>query len=492
MGARRHALGVSGLLLLIAAMSAGCQGDASGVPPPEDRLFFPSALLAERSSRWLLVANSNTDLRYNDGTLIALDVVAAAADRAPDISAAWPVCPPFRMAPNARPAVPCCRDTLDTNIINCDERNYLDPATTVRLGSFGAAMVSQTYTSASGESVERVYVAVRSDPSVTFVDVRTSAQGLSLQCSGQAGVAPDAASASNPECERAWQVRDVPDVNTPDGRLDLPEEPYTFALDRRLGVLYVGHLGAGLSLLDVCAPGLALPRLARVDRQVFPGALRQGITALSLVGPGDPEAPVLAVARNGYNVAGLQLLGADPSDCAARPDPTPRALDVATTNVWEASGFYPSGTDLRGIVWQAEKQRAFVLHRNLQRNPAVVSVVDLTPDAAGVPRFRPRNAIEVCGGPIELVAHDAGRGLRLFVPCFEAGQIYVIDPEREMVESAIDAGRGPVALTFAPADPQHAYVAGFAEGTVSVIDLVPGSPTEYRIVQRIGFPRIGK
>ena len=34
-----------------------------------------------------------------------------------------------------------------------------------------------------------------------------------------------------------------------------------------------------------------------------------------------------------------------------------------------------------------------------------------------------------------------------------------------------------------------AYVAGFANNNVSVLDLKPGSPTEYRVVQRIGFPR---
>jgi hypothetical protein len=34
-----------------------------------------------------------------------------------------------------------------------------------------------------------------------------------------------------------------------------------------------------------------------------------------------------------------------------------------------------------------------------------------------------------------------------------------------------------------------AYAVGFADNNVSVINLEPGSPTEYQVIQRIGFPR---
>jgi DNA-binding beta-propeller fold protein YncE len=51
-------------------------------------------------------------------------------------------------------------------------------------------------------------------------------------------------------------------------------------------------------------------------------------------------------------------------------------------------------------------------------------------------------------------------------------------------------GRGPSGLVF---DNTHgrevAYVVGFGDNNISVIDLVPGSPTEYHMIQRIGFQR---
>ena len=84
--------------------------------------------------------------------------------------------------------------------------------------------------------------------------------------------------------------------------------------------------------------------------------------------------------------------------------------------------------------------------------------------------------------------HNAGRGQLIFITCYEGGEIYVVDPKVPLVVAIIEAGHGPVGLTFSPADPTIAYVAGYADNNVSVIDLSPGSPTEYMVVQRIGFP----
>ena len=50
-------------------------------------------------------------------------------------------------------------------------------------------------------------------------------------------------------------------------------------------------------------------------------------------------------------------------------------------------------------------------------------------------------------------------------------------------------GRGPAGLVFDTARPL-AYVLDFSDNNVSVLDLAPGSPTEYHVVQRIGFPRV--
>jgi YVTN family beta-propeller protein len=84
--------------------------------------------------------------------------------------------------------------------------------------------------------------------------------------------------------------------------------------------------------------------------------------------------------------------------------------------------------------------------------------------------------------------HDAGRGKHIYVTCYDEGQIYVVDPDELMVIAIIDAGAGPTSLAFSPIDPGVAYVASYANSHLSVIDLLPGSPTENHVVLRIGLP----
>ena len=35
-----------------------------------------------------------------------------------------------------------------------------------------------------------------------------------------------------------------------------------------------------------------------------------------------------------------------------------------------------------------------------------------------------------------------------------------------------------------------AYVVGFGDNNISVVDLAPGADNEYRVVHRLGFPRV--
>ena len=78
---------------------------------------------------------------------------------------------------------------------------------------------------------------------------------------------------------------------------------------------------------------------------------------------------------------------------------------------------------------------------------------------------------------------------RLFVTCFADGEIYVYDPALPRLVKTFSVGRGPLgAGVRRHARPQVAYVVGFGDNNISVIDLAPGSPTEYHVIQRIGFP----
>src|ERR1700712_4042848 len=112
-------------LIVAAAGAAGssCTFNKQGVPPPANQLFYPGAIAVDPGNgQWLYVANSNADLRYNDGTLTVVDLNAAGEDRKVD----WPDCPvtTFTSRPALAESARCCRDRLGQNGLHCADRRY--------------------------------------------------------------------------------------------------------------------------------------------------------------------------------------------------------------------------------------------------------------------------------------------------------------------------------------------------------------------------------
>src|SRR6185436_9231244 len=183
----------------------------------------------------------------------------------------------------------------------------------------------------------------------------------------------------------------------------------------------------------------------------------------------------------------------DPAQAQAPCRSAQRTPKLAAGRRFTSSAFATHNADLRGLVLDEDSQKAWVLHRQYavrgMFNPPSVVAIDRHPDEHGLPVNQPIGVLEVCNGPNRMVRHDAGRGPRLFINCFENGQIYVVEPDLLSVEAIIEVGTGPVDFVFAENEPSVAYVAGFANNNVSVVDLKPGSVTEYRVLQRLGFPR---
>jgi DNA-binding beta-propeller fold protein YncE len=483
-------------LAFIGAGAGGCGFGESGIAPPTDRFFFPAAVAVDPAGQWLYVVNSNSDLRYNAGTVAAVNLRTAGEDRA---RKDWPSCPTSSYVPPlSNPARFCCKDFVDQLITNCDERGYVAQQATVRLGSFGGTALVQKVGSGPAR---RLFVAVRAEPSITYIDLSVTGDKVTMTCSDPS-LGGEAAQ-PNPLCSDAWRIKSGPiqDDGLP---LPLQEEPHGLVLDDKLGVMYVAHLGGiernmriarGVSVLDVCNPETRKPRLAAgiLDALPLTGFLG-GITTVVPSQPGNPLAPLYATAELTSDIVAIEYR--DPAQVRCDPGvPADRDLGIVAGAAFSSSVYGTRGANLRGLVMPPPGNRAYVLHRayadrlHSEYNPASVVALDRTPDERGAPRNRPVGLVEVCAGPTELLWHDAGRGPRLFVNCFEGGQIYVVDPVLMVADAIIEAGAGPADLQFSPQNGSVAYLAGFANNNVSVIDLQPGSPTEYRVVQRIGFAR---
>ena len=481
---------------------AGCSFGESGIAPPPDRIFLPAGIVPDPDADLLYVVNSNSDLRFNAGTLAVVDLARARAVLAEAAQSPYPVCAKTRFSrTEAVLGDYCCRDLVDSNILNCNEPQFIQADATVGLGSFGSAVELQRFRrdpgDPSSEVVRRLFVAVRAEPSITFADVTVRGGVASIRCTGpRPGTEPQAPGAY---CDDQWRLRRPSGVTA--GALVLPEEPHILALDNTLGALYVGHLtvnannqvqGGGISTIDICHPERQTSvRFAGLARTVFlPVTLSQAVAALSPGDPANASIRLFGTARYSAAISGLALRDPAQPACAAVGDQE-RDLTLVPAETFLSPAFLPSGTDIRGIEFSADGRTAFVLHSDdpdIPSNPAALVVLERTRLADGTVANTPIGFLEVCSGPTGMRMHDAGRGDRIYVTCYDDGLLYVVDPVALVVTGIINAGAGPTSLVFSPLDPGLALVASYANSHLSLIDLKPGSPTENHVILRIGLP----
>jgi YVTN family beta-propeller protein len=504
----------------VVAVGGGCNFGQSGIVPPINRIFLPAGIVADPDLDLVYVVNSNSDLRFNAGTIAVVDMAAARSYRkqatmSPPQVTPPPACTKTRFS-RTEPVADdyCCVDLVDSNVINCNEPQFIQSNATVAIGSFGGAIQLQRFLRDPNDPnsvVRRLFVAVRAEPSITFADVTVTGTGesaiASIRCTGprQGGQPqPDGAF-----CDDNWKKL-RPGGVTP-GALVLPEEPHVLALsDDAHGILYVGHLtvtanaqvqGGGVSSIDVCDPqadnSVSFAGLARTT--FLPATLAQAVAALSKGDPAQPATQLYATARYSAAISGMVLRDDSQANCTpcdplksiSECQAPQRDLTLVPGESFFSPAFLPRGSDIRGILFSADGGKAFVLHKNdadSAVNPAAIAVLDRTQLADGTRSNVPLAVLEVCGGPTAMQMHPTARGDRIYVTCYDDGQIYVVDPATLEVLAVIDAGAAPTSLVFSPLDPGVAYVAGFANSHLSVIDLEPGSPTENHVILRVGLP----
>ena len=249
---------------------------------------------------------------------------------------------------------------------------------------------------------------------------------------------------------------------------------------------------------------------------------RHGAFAVSPRVPGDPHSLWYVTSRVNPIVAMFRITDDSPPD--SDPHVYPYIVPAGGFSVG-TSAVYAAGDDVRDFVFDdcafSPNQpanpgcRAFFI----DNSPPTVFTVDTRIDygqvPAGVPRNKVTDIVDVCQGPSHLrMQHftdpaTGGAITRLYVVCYANNQIAVIDPDLSRVLDIIQIGRGPndVAFNFGPgilgsdgrqARPcgvgatgggcvaPRAYVTTYLDMNITVLDLQPGSPTENRVIGRIG------
>jgi hypothetical protein len=512
-------------LAVALASVAACSLSQEGVMPPADTFFFPSSAMMPPDGQWLFVANSNADLRYNDGTVAMVNVgediidgygnvlsQGAATARKGD----WPACAQVDYVnPVPRSTAPtCCWDALDSSILNCDERLYVQSDATVRIGSFAGGMAWQACpgnpcdpTSCAGtDDAGRLYVGVRGDTSLTWIDLKNddpASPHPTLHCR-EDGTAGPLAECNQKVIDNSKSIeKSIPTSEQADPKapvVGLPDEPYALEVDPTLGLLYVGHLvgntsvvdSGGISLFDV---GHQTPQFLSPFSSPFPAnsAGSFGVTAItrhaSYQGGSDYE--IFVSSR--YVPFVSSMVPFEPGEPAKLPPfMCGQGSDLVVIPAGETLNSGLTGSEMRGVQFldpppnSGTPQRAFAL----QRMPPYLVTFDITVNESGGTIPVVSSLIETCSSPTFLYKQPAtGPAKRLYVNCFDTGEIYVFDAAGPTLLSTLQVGRGPGGMVFDPKLPV-AYVLDFSQNDIVVVDLDPGSPTEDHVIQRIGFPSI--
>jgi DNA-binding beta-propeller fold protein YncE len=352
--------------------------------------------------------------------------------------------------------------------------SYVVDEAAVAIGNFAIGSAVQPL----DDGTLRLFVTVRGDPSVTWIDFDPAAQNL--ECGGSGGF---------PRCDEAHRLDQVRN----DSSLGLlPTEPFYVAVDPARESVFVTHIDPGapqITLVHAPADGRE-PIISDVLAGVFsPGPDGFfGTTGVASRLPGDELGFVYVASRKEYRVVMLRV-----GEGAEQADGTPTdELLLVQSLFLNSVPFGGASGDVRGVAFSEDGNLAVFVTRCGGSGgggcPPQLLIYDTSIGATGLPKNEWLGTIEVCSNPALVSLADFGDGLTAYVPCFSTGQVWSLDIERQALVAITDSGGGPQAIAGAK-DRGFVYVANYAEDTVSVIDARPGSPTQHRTVLRLGKRR---
>gem|GEM_PF-1282390 len=229
--------GWGGALALTGLALTACPDRNRGISPDGAGLFFPAGTVLDprveqgTPARWMFVLNANSDLVFNSGTLLPIDLdsfyrawmrapelcfqadgVACSADLpcagtgqtceagvcATDNSVRAEACKVGRPATATDPGpwaqwpivgdvdadltedVPCRHNLLKPQVVECEDRYFIDQDAGVFIGHFGTSLRGWVPDPTDAETRKRgakLMVAVRGDPSITLIDIEGDLDG---------------------------------------------------------------------------------------------------------------------------------------------------------------------------------------------------------------------------------------------------------------------------------------------------------------------------
>jgi DNA-binding beta-propeller fold protein YncE len=259
------------------AIGAGCLAMGEALPPPIDQLYFPTGLVVAPDLGALFVANSDFDLQYSNGTVMALDLTTLRSQAGRLLSGLSCVVATLQR-PAGETTVPAvcatvgdaalttveqaCALVVKSPAVNDDPILHPGPCAPLSLplpaaaagaspettqgvkdkrvaliGAFAssAVLVQNTATpTAQGAPGPRLFVTVRGDPSLTFFDLAPEKRG-----GGNPALAIDCGQGADAHCVDANRVGRDPFENS--RATAMPVEPVGVAASEDGIAILVAH-----------------------------------------------------------------------------------------------------------------------------------------------------------------------------------------------------------------------------------------------------------
>jgi DNA-binding beta-propeller fold protein YncE len=448
--------------LAVLLLVCSCTASASQVEPPADQIYFPTGLAVAPDDSVLFVANANSDLRYDSGSISVIDL--AFVDQ---MVADW--------ESTTLPGDGCTQDTDHRETQVCPQSGFISMGAGARVGNFATDIAIQD----TGGGTLRLIVPTRGDPSISWVD--WDGARLSCNSNGEAFALCDDVHRLSFVTPVGVQTGSGCDTSTnPLCAQLVADEPFDAFADSTNQFAIVTHLTTGdVTLIDSPIGGNAT--IADVVQGLFaadPLTGLRGSTGVAGRTPGQTGDIVYVGARSENRIQTLTV---------GRPVNASPYLIPGNYFFLDTIGVpaVPAGlADTRGIAFSPTGDRMYLINRR----PASLQVFDTSLGPEGFPQNQGIGGTAICRQSSQLVVTDAGDGERAYVTCFQDGQVWVIDPTGiASVADVIDVGRGPYAVVAAPTR-KKIYVTNFLEQTVAVIDVSPASAYRDRVVLRIGIP----
>lgn len=443
------------------ALALGGCADNPGVDPPLGELNFPIAIQtvtpegADRP-RYALIANSNFDLRYNGGSLQVynLDALAGCVR---DLE--------------CESLLDDCGDVVDQNLpgvgtVECPGL-FVDE---VVVGSFSDAI-------ALSPDQKRVYLPIRSDANLSFINLDTSAP---VGAEGRASMLACGQGADR-RCSSDFIRGDEAEANR--RGIDLPADPvdiHVGSLEADFGrepgsgnYAVVAHRGGSVSLFfDEVVAGMSAPRLVHT----LSGLPEELVTLTRDPRTGlfwtpsafRPNMARVGVALDGmatnlddsflFNSGSLAITGVN-AVTAARGDTRQVVFD-------------PRGPEHGAYVLSRRPSALFFVDAVESRtNLEIEDLVDLGvgPSRMAVTTFDGYEETE--GDPSSFVSLPRPVTLA-FVSCFDSRDVYIVDVDLRRVVAVVPSAAGPFELEVDETR-GYVYLVDFRSSVIRVIDLRP-------------------